>query len=164
MLSRPESLSSLMVWYRSARSTVSWGSVTVVLAVGWSFPVAVTVLWRWSVLRLPRLSWSIMVDTGMLGRTTVVMTPLKMMVPRITAARMPIIVRSCLLEGPQLVSSLLPWGRLDLGRKAWNPSKIEGSGRCCARWARCAPRWARCSLSRWASRFLDLGGIRTGRA
>ena len=148
----------LMVWYRSARLTMTWGPVTVVLAVGWSFPGAVTVLWRWSVLRLPRLSWSMMVDTGMLGRTM-------MMVPRITAARMPIIVRSCLLEGPQLVSSLLPWDRLNLGRKAWNPSKIEGSGRC-ACWARRAfrdsrCRWARCRLSLLAP-LLDCGGTRTG--
>ena len=160
VLSRLELLSSLMAWNRFARSTVSWGPVTVALAVGWSFPGVGDVSWKWLVLRLPRLSWSMIVDTGMLGRTAAVMTPPKMMVPRIIAAMMPIIVRSCLLEGPQLVSSLLPWGRLNLGRKAWNPSKIEGSGRC-ACWARCRLllRWG---LSFWFFFALFSDGVRTG--
>ena len=126
-----------MVWYRSARSTVSWGSVVVVLPVGWSVLGAVTTLRRPSKSLLP-LRWSTMAGTGT-GRKAAVTAVPKMIVPRITAAKMPIIIRSVLLEGLQLASSVLPWGRTVLVTMSSNPFRTEVSSRCaflagCASW------------------------------
>ena len=118
----PGFLSSLMVWCRFARLTVSCGSVTVVLAVGWSIPVAAATLWRCPVLFSPRLVCSTMVDAGV-GRAIVVVAP-KVVVPRTTAVRMPIIVRSVLLEG------LFPRGRVIPGRMFLNPTGTGGFVRC----------------------------------
>ena len=102
---------------------MSWGSVTVVLAVGWSVPVAAATLWRCPVLFSPRLVRSTMVDAGVDQAIVVVVTP-KVVVPRTTAVRMPIIVRSVLLEG------LFSRSRVILGRMFLNPTGTGGFARC----------------------------------
>ena len=70
----------------------------------------------------PRLVCSTMVDAGV-DRAIVVVAP-KVVVPRTTAVRMPIIVRSVLLEG------LFPRGRVILGRMFLNPTGTGGFVRC----------------------------------
>ena len=67
-----------------------------------------------------------MAGTGT-GRKAAVMAAPKMIVPRITAAKMPIIIRSVLLEGLQLASSVLPWGRMFLVTMSSNPFRTEVS-------------------------------------
>ena len=64
-----------------------------------------------------------MVDAGMDRTIVVVVTP-KVVVPRATAARMPITVRSVLLEG------LFPRGRVVLGGMFLNPTGAGGFARC----------------------------------
>ena len=79
-----------------------------------------------------------MAGTGT-GRKAAVMAAPKMMVPKIIAARMPIIIRSVLLEGLQLASSRLSRDRTFLAMISSNPFRTEGSDRCaflagCASW------------------------------
>ena len=119
----PGFLRSLAVWCRFARLTVSCGSVIVVLAVGWSVPVAVATLWGCSGLFSPRDVRSTMVGAGVGWAVVVVVAP-KVVVPRATAARMPITVRSVLLEG------LFPRGQVVLGGMFSNPTGAGGSALC----------------------------------
>ena len=116
-------LKSVLVRCRFARLIVSWGSVIVVLAVGWSVPVAVATLWGCLGLFSPRDVCSMMVDAGVGWAVVVVVAP-KVVVPRATAARMPITVRSVLLEG------LFPWGQVVLVGMFSDPAGAGGSALC----------------------------------
>ena len=78
-----------------------------------------------------------MVDAGM-GRTVVMVVTPKVVVPRITAVRMPITVRSVLLEG------LFSRGQVFPGRKLLTPSGTGGLVRC----ASSAERASRAAIRR----------------
>ena len=115
----PGFLRSWVVWCRSARLTVSCGCVIVVLAVGWSVPVAVATLWGCPGLFSPRDVRSTMVGAGVGWAVVAVVAP-RVVVP----SRMPITVRSVFLEG------LFPRGRVGLGGIFFNPTGAGGSALC----------------------------------